>query len=266
MTNNRDSVYSLDNADSAEKIEVSWRLLFLRMNRGDTDVMFEEPLIQIAGIIDREEAELVVACGVNYLGFPLRLPVHSEDLSEEAAAEIIRSLHPPVYGVAITYLNEAEQILEFCHKLGTKIVQLHGDIRLSELEKLKEFEPDLFIFKSPVVGLCEETTLSSLVNDFSACVDAFITDTFDPVTTASGATGKTHDWEISRRLVEQSPRPVILAGGLTPQNVREAILTVKPAGVDSHTGVESSNGRKSRGKLRRFVAESRAGFLTIGTN
>jgi phosphoribosylanthranilate isomerase len=226
--------------------------------------MLKQPLIQIAGIMDRDEAELVLACGVHYLGFPLRLPVHEEDLSEAAAAEIIRSLKPPARGVVITYLEEAGEIAEFCAELGTDIVQLHGDIRRTELEKLSTIAPELTVIKSLVIGLHDEAALSKMVREQSPFVDAFITDTFDPQTGASGATGQTHDWEISRRLVELSSRPVILAGGLNPDNVRDAILTVRPAGVDVHTGVEEVSGRKSREKLTRFMTEARAGFREIG--
>jgi len=77
-----------------------------------------------------------------------------------------------------------------------------------------------------------------------------ITDTFAPETGAAGATGRTHDWSVSRRLVELSERPVLLAGGLTAENVRRAILEVRLAGVDVHTGVENAAGRKSRDKTR----------------
>jgi len=70
----------------------------------------------------------------------------------------------------------------------------------------------------------------------------------------------THDWCISRRLVEISSRPVILAGGLTPANVAEAIAEVRPAGVDSHTGVEDASGAKSREKVARFVREAMEQF------
>ena len=90
-------------------------------------------------------------------------------------------------------------------------------------------------------------------------MDGFITDTYAPETGASGATGRTHDWAVSRRLVQLSPKPVILAGGLTPANVRQAIATVGPAGVDVHTGVEDASGRKDRGKVLAFVAAARAG-------
>ena len=225
--------------------------------------MLEDNLIQIAGVVDEAEASMLQQCGVRYLGFPLRLPVHQEDLSEEAAANIIRGLDSSVSGVLITYLNNATEIADFCHFLGVKIVQLHGDIGSDELKKLKTLDPNLTIIKSLVIGLQDNETLESIMGKLSADVDAFITDTFDPKTGASGATGKAHDWGVSHRLVELSDRPVILAGGLTPENVRRAILEVKPAGVDSHTGVEDATGRKSREKIERFVTEAQAAYRNL---
>ncbi len=225
--------------------------------------MLAEKLIQIAGVIDAAEAQMLQQCGIRYLGFPLRLPVHREDLTEEEAAAIIKSLAPPVFGVLITYLHEASEIAAFCHALGARIVQLHGDIERDELKHLKTLDPNLTVIKSLVIGMHEEKTLEALVSKLSPFVDAFITDTFDPKTGASGATGKTHDWRISQRLIELADKPVILAGGLTPENVKRAILEVRPAGVDSHTGVEDSNGRKSREKVRKFVSEAQEAFELV---
>jgi phosphoribosylanthranilate isomerase len=209
--------------------------------------MLQENLIQIAGVIDAAEAKLLIACGVRYLGFPLRLPVHQEDLTESEAAAIIKNLAPPVSGVLITYLDQADEIADFCRTMGTQIVQLHGDIAREELERLRKF--DLTVIKSLVIGKQTEESLVKTLRELSPFVDAFITDTFDPATGASGATGKIHDWHVSRRLVEKSERPIILAGGLTPENVKQAILEVRPSGVDSHTGVEDLNGRKSQEKV-----------------
>lgn len=222
--------------------------------------MIEKNLIQIAGIMDAAEAEMLLSCGIRYLGFPLRLPVNQEDLSETEAAAIIQGLAPSAFGVLITYLNKAVEIADFCDALGVRVVQLHGDIEIDQLQKLKQLRPGLTVIKSLVVGLHSEETLESTVAVLSANVDAYITDTFDPETGASGATGKAHDWSISRRLVELSERPVILAGGLTPDNVRQAIIEVRPAGVDVHTGVEEASGRKNRQKTLRFVAEAEEGF------
>jgi phosphoribosylanthranilate isomerase len=225
--------------------------------------MLEDNVVQIAGVIDPAEAQMLQRCGIHYLGFPLRLPVHREDLSEEEAAAIIKSLAPPVFGVLITYLDHASEITAFCHTLGARIVQLHGDIDRDELKRLKTLDPNLIVIKSLVIGMRDDKALEAMVSELSPFVDTFITDTFDPKTGASGATGKTHDWRVSRRIVELTNRPVILAGGLTPENVKRAILEVRPAGVDSHTGVEDSNGRKSREKVREFLSEAHEAFALI---
>ena len=222
--------------------------------------ILEKNLIQIAGISDAAEAQMLQQCRVRYLGFPLRLPVHREDLTEQEAAAIIKSLTPPVFGVLITYLHEATEIAGFCHALGTRIVQLHGDIERAELKRLKTLDPSLTVIKSLVVGMRDHKALEATLSELSPFVDAFITDTFDPKTGASGATGKAHDWRVSRRLVALADRPVILAGGLTPENVKRAILEVRPAGVDSHTGVENSAGRKNREKVQKFLSEANEAF------
>lgn len=206
---------------------------------------------------------MLLDCGVRCLGFPLRLPVNAEDLSEPDAARIIRSMQPPARGVAITYQDDAEEVARFTDYLGASIVQLHGDISPGELKRLGRLRPALRIIKSLVVGERPYEHLVEQVQQTGGLVDAFITDTFNPETGASGATGRTHDWRISRELVHLSPRPVLLAGGLTPANVREAILSVAPAGVDAHTGLEDASGRKDRAKVLRFVAEAREGFRLL---
>ncbi len=224
---------------------------------------FTEPVIQIAGIHDREEAELICASGIDMYAFPLRLPVHSEDLTDSAAGEIISSIPSPPYPVLITYLEEAKEISRLADCLDTPIVQLHGSITPEQLKYLKEYAPDSCIIKSLVTGKYTESELLKTIDELSPLVDAFITDTWDPETGADGATGKTHDWSISLSLRRHSDRPVILAGGLTPDNVGEAIETVKPAGVDVHTGVEDTAGRKDPGKLERFVYEARTAFRAV---
>lgn len=220
-------------------------------------------LIQIAGVIDIEEAKLLMQLGVDYLGFPLRLPVNKEDLTEEEAIEVIKTITPPHQSVLITYLNKADEIISFCDKLNVKIVQLHGDIRFDELVRTKTLRPDIEIIKSLVVANDNYDKLVKTVETFSPYVDAYITDTFDPETGAEGATGKTHDWSISKKLVELSPKPVIIAGGLNPANVKQAILEIKPAGVDVHTGVELPDGRKSEELVKAFIKESKEGFLLL---
>jgi phosphoribosylanthranilate isomerase len=219
--------------------------------------------IQIAGVIDKKEAEMLMNARVDYLGFPLRLPVNKEDTTEEEAAEIINIISPPHRAVLITYLDKAKEIISFCEKLNVNIVQLHGKITKEELEKTKHLMPGLEIIKSLVVAPGNYSQLENMVKTLSPWVDAFITDTFDPVTGAEGATGKTHDWSISRKLVEISSKPVIIAGGLNPLNVKKAILEIQPAGVDVHTGVEDKSGRKNFELVSKFVQEAKEGFEII---
>ena len=75
----------------------------------------------------------------------------------------------------------------------------------------------------------------------------------DPITGRLGATGITHDWSLSSKIVNAASVPVILAGGLKPDNVVEAILTVMPAGVDTHTGIEDSDGSRNFAKIKAFA-------------
>jgi len=221
--------------------------------------------IQVAGIIDLAEAEMLINCGVNFLGFPLRLPVNKVDCTEEEAASIIAKTKDRVKSVAITYLNKSDEIISFCKKLEVEIIQLHGDISIDELRKLKTVAPELSIIKSLVMKQGNFNNLETIVTSTQNYVDAFITDTYDPVTGASGATGKTHDWKLSRRLVELSSKPVILAGGINHLNVYEAMMTVKPAGVDTHTGVEGIDGRKDYDKVKKFVEEAKRAFETLNS-
>ncbi|MGV8074873.1 MAG: phosphoribosylanthranilate isomerase [Syntrophobacteraceae bacterium] len=224
----------------------------------------KDQIIQIAGIRDIAEAEMLLQCGVDWLGFPLRLAFHKQDISETEAARIVRSLKPLDCCVLITYLSRAKEIDDCCSMLGVNKVQLHGKVSMEELEALRAFSPGLFVLKSLIVRQNNIEELNQQVADLAPLVDAFITDTFDPLTGACGATGKTHDWAISRDLVEVSTRPVILAGGLRPDNVAAAIRNVRPAGVDVHTGVEHINGRKSEKLVRTFVNRAREAFAVLG--
>jgi len=222
-----------------------------------------EDAIHVAGVIDAEEAAMLVDCGVRFLGFPFVLGHHQEDLGIDEAAAIVARLDDSATFFLITYLADAAAIDALCARLNVGMVQLHADIATPELIALRKRAPHLRIIKSLIVRSGDATSLEREVERLAPHVDAFLTDTFDPETGASGATGKTHDWAVSRRLVDLSPKPVILAGGLTASNVRSAITCVRPSGVDVHTGIEGDDGRKRRDLATRFVSEARAGFGII---
>lgn len=224
--------------------------------------MNADPIIQVAGVLDRDDARTLIAAGVTHVGFPLRLDVNPEDIPVAVAADIASCLPPTIRPVVITYLSDASDILELCAAVGCSIVQLHGDVKLDTLRQLHTARQQLAIWKSLIVGKHSEADLHRQIHELSPVVDAFITDTYSPRTGASGATGEVHDWGVSRRLVQASPVPVILAGGLTPRNVQRAIAAVRPAGVDSHTGVEGPDGRNDPGRVSAFVRRARKAFAT----
>lgn len=220
-------------------------------------------IIQIAGIIDEAEARMVLNAGATHLGFPFRLDFNQEDLTEDQAAQIIKNLQIQEKSVLITYLDKSDEIIGLAGFLGCKTVQLHGPISLRELEKLRNDAPQLGIWKSLVVKNDNVDELTQMVTLIENLADAFITDTFNPETGASGATGKTHDWKVSQKITAVSKKPVIIAGGLNPENVFDAITQIRPGGVDVHTGVENALGRKDETKVKAFVEEAKRGFLMI---
>ncbi len=222
--------------------------------------MTNRPIIQIAGILDQQEASMLCDFGVTHIGFPLWLAYHQEDLSDQQARDIIKSLPAHVSKVLITYLVSPTQILELAGYLGADTVQIHSRPTRDSLAELRRRAPDLKIIRSLIVGEAGPTDLAREARSQSDLVDFFLTDTYDPETGACGATGKTHDWKISRFLASRSGRPLILAGGLNVTNVRRAILEVGPAGVDAHTGVEGPDGRKDPRLVEAFVREAQLGF------
>lgn len=221
------------------------------------------PVIQVAGVIDQAEATLLGAAGVDWLGFPFHLSVHAEDLPRAQAARIIAALPRSIRALAITYLTEPAPIIALCRELGVSAVQLHAPVARDDLVALRQAWPGLRLIRSLVVGEQGAAPCLREIATSADWVDAYITDTHDPVTGATGATGKTHDWRVSRALVRASAKPVILAGGLTPDNVADAIARVRPAGVDVHTGVEGPDGRKDAALVQRFVAEARRAFAAL---
>jgi Phosphoribosylanthranilate isomerase len=218
---------------------------------------------QVAGVRSLEEARLLEDLKVSFVGFPLKLGYHKPDIDHDTARAIIREMRDPTRAVLITYLDTAEDSAALCKFLGVSIVQLHAEIAPEQVQLLKQLMPALRIIKSLIVRPEYTGNFSPLLEHaraYEPWVDAFITDTFDSVTTATGATGKVHDWRISKGLAATLSKSLILAGGLSPTNVFDAISAVHPAGVDSHTGVEDSGGWKSPLLVARFVEEAARAF------
>lgn len=213
-------------------------------------------ILQVAGIKSLNEAELMIKAGFTHLGYPLELEINEEDLPRFQVRDIIDKLRNSAVHVVITYLNNKDSIVRLLDDTTASWVQIHGQIDPQEISLLRAERPNVKIIKSLIIGKYHSEALLNDIEKFHRYCDYFITDTFNPITGASGATGLTHDWEVSKLLVDQSPKPVILAGGLTPTNVASAINKVKPFGVDVHTGIESETGAKDFDLSKSFVDKS----------
>ena len=214
--------------------------------------------VQIAGVSTLDEALAAAAAGADALGFTVCLPTGLHDgLTEAKARGIVAALPPFIASVAITYVDNARAAIELCRYLGVSTLQLHGAFPTRDLPLLRAGLPHLKIIRAVHVTGPEAIAEARALERHA---DAIILDTYDAATGRHGATGKVHDWSVSRALVEQVRTPMILAGGLTAENVAAAIDTVHPWGVDVHTGVEGADGRRDLERMRRFItAAKRAG-------
>ena len=211
--------------------------------------------VQIAGVSTLDEALAAADAGADALGFTVRLPhgVHDE-LTEAKARGIVAALPPFVASVAITYVDTAREAVELCRYLGVTALQLHGPFPSQELPLIRAGLPHLKLLRAVHVTGPEALAQA---RGLARHVDALILDTFGPATGRHGATGLTHDWSISRQIVAETRVPVILAGGLTPDNVAAAIAAVRPWGVDVHTGIEDADGRRNLDKMRAFIGAAK---------
>ena len=221
------------------------------------------PRIQIAGLSTLEDVRYAFGVGADAVGFTVGLPHGPHDgLTEEKVGEIVGALPPFLATVTITYEASYDGLVEMLEVCRTPVLQAHGPHDPDVIRRLKLALSHLKVIKSVSV------TGPAAVDEARAwegVADSLILDSVDPDTGRLGATGLVHDWAVSRRIVRESRLPVILAGGLTPENVAEAISAVEPWGVDVHTGVEI-DGRLSRDRLARFVAAARGagGAVEVG--
>lgn len=226
------------------------------------------PRVQVAGVRDLDEALMLARLGVDSVGLPLRLAVHAPDVTEAQAARIVAALPPGLLAVCITYATDPVEVDALCRAVGTAAVQLHAPMPPAALAALRARRPDLYIIKSVIVPPAPEPALrEALLAEARALAghcDALLTDSLDPASGATGATGRVHDWGVSALLARACPLPLILAGGLGPDNVAAAVRAVRPAGVDAHTGLEDALGRKDPALVAAFAARARAALDETG--
>jgi phosphoribosylanthranilate isomerase len=216
--------------------------------------------VKVCGIQTWEEAVAALDCGATALGFLVGLTHRAEDEIDTAAARgIVKRLPAGAEAVLMTHLRDPEQAAGLAASIGARTVQVHGDMAVADLRRLRALAPGARLLKAVhVTG--EDALRRALDCAADADADALVLDT--RTAERLGGTGQTHDWSVSAGIVAAvAPLPVYLAGGLRPENVAEAIARVRPAGVDVNSGVEDAEGRKDAVKMRAFAARARAGLL-----
>ncbi len=202
--------------------------------------------VKICGITNLEDALLSAKLGADMLGFNFysKSPRYIES---DKAGEIVNHLSEDILKVGVFVNDSIETLIEISDDVGLDVIQLHGDETPEFVIELKA-KTGLEIIKA--FRASPEFKPDSV---FAYQADAILLDAYSP--NEHGGTGETFNWEIARNL--QSKLPMFLAGGLTPENVKKAINTVRPYAVDVASSVESGKRKKDRGKLEAFIRNAK---------
>lgn len=204
--------------------------------------------VKICGVTNKEDAHLVVDSGADMLGMIVDVPVETpRKISIDEAEEISKEIGDALDIVVVLCPGSVGEVETVVRRIDPFGVQLHGFESEEFLKSVREALPDVKLIKT--VHVAENGTIHGVMPE-EDYVDFILLDTFSA---QIGGTGKKHSWAKSREIVEHSAIPVILSGGLKPENVEEAIKEVQPYGVDVASGVESSGGRKNKEKVFQFV-------------
>lgn len=200
--------------------------------------------VKICGITNYEDAAAAVDAGADALGFVF-FRESPRYLTPEDAGRIIRRL-PPFIATVGVFVNESRLVIEeIASTAGLSVVQLHGDE-----------SPEVCRLSRRIVKAFRVRSLESLgaFGQYKDLVSAFLLDTYS--TEGYGGTGQVFNWDIAVE-AKQYGR-IILAGGLTPDNVGDAVRHVRPYAVDVSSGVESGKGRKDHLRMKLFIEQARA--------
>ncbi|MDT7777659.1 MAG: phosphoribosylanthranilate isomerase [Acidobacteriota bacterium] len=208
--------------------------------------------VKICCIASVEEARVAVECGASAVGLVSEMPSGPGVIAEELIAEIAARVPPPVATFLLTCRQDAEGIVEQQRRCRVNTIQLCDRVPADVYTELRARLPGVSLVQ--VVHVAGEESLDEALSA-ARHVDALLLDSGNQSLAVKelGGTGRTHDWRVSRRIVEASSVPVFLAGGLRPENVAEAVETVRPFGLDVCSGVRNE-GRLDAGKLKRFFA------------
>lgn len=210
--------------------------------------------VKICGIKTERDLAMAINAGADAVGFITEVPVDSpRKISLAEASRLISKVPVFITPVLVIMPENAEQAIKMISAARPGAVQVHNDLAVSELSKIKETGVKL-IKTIPVSQDAEPAKIIKQVMDLHGIVDAILLDT--AIEGKSGGTGIAHNWEVSSEVVLHAGAPVILAGGLNPENVKEAVKLVRPYAVDAASGVET-NGRKDENKVIDFIRNAK---------
>jgi len=220
--------------------------------RGNSMHATRTPRIKICCIASVAEAALAIECGASALGLVSHMPSGPGVISDEQIAEIAATVPPAIGTFLLTSRQTVAGIIEQQRFCRTNTIQLCDHLTEGTHRDLKEALPGISIVQVVHVTGPESVEEAAQV---APHVDAILLDSGNQKLAVKelGGTGRTHDWTLSRAIRERIGVPMFLAGGLTPENVGQAIKEVGPYGLDLCSGVRA-DGKLDASKLRRFFA------------
>lgn len=214
-------------------------------------------IIQIYAFTDPKEAAAAVEMGVDNVGFIAgKYGEVFAELTFDEAREIARTIPAQGTSTAITMAVDVDEILRMAEHVQPDIVHISSEVDQVNLEAMRtireRLSPDILLMKAISV---EDASSVAVAKKYAEVSDLLLLDTSAKGFPGVGATGFTHDWNVSKRIVEEVKIPVILAGGLSAVNVQEAMEVVRPWGVDSNTStnIEGSRVLKDLKRIEEFV-------------
>jgi phosphoribosylanthranilate isomerase len=204
--------------------------------------------VKICGLTRGADLRAAVDAGADAVGVISEVPVDSpREVDPATAAELFADVPPFVTSTLVTMPESAERAVELLRTVTPDAVQLHGEWTPDEIRYIRaETERKVL--------LAVDADDPGRAEEFDAVADALVIDSTDE--SGAGGTGETHDWERAGDLADRLTSPVVLAGGLTADNVAEAVRAADPFAVDVASGVELSDGRKDHNAVARFVANA----------
>mgnify|MGYP001007206889 FL=1 len=181
---------------------------------------------------------MAIKFGASALGLVANMPSGPGVITDEEILKITRTVPPAISTFMLTSETSADEIIEHHKRTLTNTIQIVDELKEGTYETIRQALPTIKIVQ--VIHVINEKTIDEAIK-ISHLVDALLLDSGNPNLEIKelGGTGRVHNWTISKKIVEQSKVPVFLAGGLTAENVRQAIEQVQPFGLDLCSGVRT---------------------------